>query len=263
VPAPLITLTTDYGTQDHLVGTLKGVILTINPEATIVDITHNVLPFDVLDGALSIGAAYRYFPPRTIHLVIVDPGVGSQRRPLLVCGEQQYFIAPDNGVLSMVYDREASLVVRHISAEHYFLTPVSNTFHGREIFAPAAAWLSKAVQVESFGDQITDFVRFTMPRPKAAGQGRKGVILRIDSFGNLMTNFRYEDLPIAFWNGEKVKLAVGGKEITRVVQTFAQGAPGEPFAILGSSGFLEISVNKGHAARQLGAQRGGEVLVEL
>ena len=126
----IITLTTDYGTNDHLVGTLKGVILKINPDVTIVDITHNVTPFDLLDGALAIGSAYAYFPPKTIHIVVVDPGVGTERRPLLVSATNQYFVAPDNGVLSVIYEREQdNLVVRHANAEHYYLQPVSKTFH--------------------------------------------------------------------------------------------------------------------------------------
>jgi len=260
---PIITLTTDYGTNDHLVGTLKGVILKINPEAQIVDINHNVAPCDVLDGALSIGAAYSYFPPRTIHVVIVDPGVGTPRRPLLVSGEQHYFIAPDNGVLSLVYERESSLVVRHITAEHYFLNPISNTFHGRDIFAPVAAWLSKSWQTPSFGQEITDFVRFSLPKPKASNQTIKGVVLRVDRFGNLVTNLTLQDLPSSMVFEGKLKLLVGSTEIHQLAQTYAQGAPGEPFAILGSSGFLEISVNKGSAAHALGVQRGAEVTLEL
>src|SRR5438105_1073051 len=132
VPNPIITLTTDYGTNDHLVGTMKGVILKINPDVTIVDISHNVTAYDLLDGALTIGSAYSYFPPKTIHVVVVDPGVGTERRPLLVSAGNQYFVAPDNGVLSVVYDREPEhLVVRHDNAEHYYLQPVSKTSHGR------------------------------------------------------------------------------------------------------------------------------------
>ncbi len=263
MPEPIITLTSDYGANDHLVGTLKGVILKINPDATIVDINHNVVPYDVLDGALSIGAAYSYFPPRTIHIVIVDPGVGTQRRPLLVSGGQHYFVAPDNGVLSLVYERESSLVVRHVTAEHYFLNPISNTFHGRDIFAPVAAWLSKNWQTPSFGEEIADFVRFNLPKPKASNQAIKGVVLRVDHFGNLVTNLTLQDMPPSVVVQGKLKLLVGSKEIHQLAQTYAQGAQGEPFAILGSSGFLEISVNKGSAARSLGVQRGAEVTLEL
>ena len=171
---PIITLTTDYGTSDHLVGVLKGVILRIVPNATIVDINHHVAPFDLLDGALTIGAAYRYFPPRTVHLVVVDPGVGTERRPILVSADQQYFVAPDNGVLSLIYEREATVSVRHITAEHYFLNPVSNTFHGRDVFAPVAAWLAKTFQTEAMGEEITDYVRFALPRAEGGGYGAEG-----------------------------------------------------------------------------------------
>jgi len=259
---PIITLTTDFGTSDHLVGSMKGVILNINPAARIVDLNHSVVPYDILDGALSIANAYRFFPSRTIHVVIVDPGVGTERRPILVSGEKQFFVAPDNGVLSMIFERE-SCTVRHISAEHYFLNPVSPTFHGRDIFAPTAGWLSKAFQTEAFGEPVTDFVRFTMPKAKSNGQAVKGVILRVDAFGNLMTNLTAEDIPIGALGGGAIKLAVNGKQVLRFGQTFASGNPGEPIALLGSSGYVEIAVNRGSAARTLGVNRGAEVTLDL
>lgn len=259
---PIITLTTDFGTSDHLVGAMKGVILNINPAARIVDINHSVVPFDILDGALSIANAYRYFPSRTIHVIIVDPGVGTERRPILVSGEKQFFVAPDNGVLSTIYERE-SCTVRHVTAEHYFLNPVSPTFHGRDIFAPTAAWLSKAFQTEAFGEVITDFVRFTMPKTKSAGQMVKGVVLRVDVFGNLMTNLMAEDIPIGALGGGEIKIAVNGKQVLKFAQTFAAGNPGEPIAVLGSAGYVEIAVNRGSAARTLGVNRGAEVTLDL
>ncbi len=262
MPDPIITLTTDFGTGDHLVGSMKGVILNINPAARIVDINHHVAPFDILDGALSIANAYRYVPSRTIHIVVVDPGVGTSRRPLLVSAEKHYFIAPDNGVLSMIFNQE-SCIVRHITAEHYFLAPVSPTFHGRDIFAPTAAWISKAWQTEAFGEEITDYVRFAMPRPKSAGQSVKGVVLRVDTFGNLMTNLTAEDVPANATTSGEIKLAVNGKEIRKLTQTFSLGPAGEPVAVFGSAGFLEIAVNRGNAARTLGASRGAEVTLDL
>jgi S-adenosylmethionine hydrolase len=259
---PIITLTTDFGTNDYLVGAMKGVILNINPAARIVDINHHVAPFDILDGALAIASAYKYFPPRTIHVVIVDPGVGTERRPLLVSGEKQYFVAPDNGVLSMIFERE-SCVVRHVTAEHYFLNPISPTFHGRDVFAPTAAWLAKAWQTEAFGEEITDYVRFSMPKAKPAGQAIKGVVLRVDAFGNLMTNLTTEDVPAAMVASGDIKLAVNGKEVRKIARTFGDGIPGEPIAVFGSAGYLEIAVNRGNAARALGANRGAEVSLEL
>jgi hypothetical protein len=259
---PIITLTTDFGTSDHLVGAMKGVILNINPAAKIVDLNHSVVPYDILDGALSLANAYKYFPPRTIHVVIVDPGVGTDRRPILVSGEKQFFVAPDNGVLSMIYEREPC-TVRHVTAEHYFLSPISPTFHGRDVFAPTAAWLSKTMQTEAFGEVVTDFVRFTMPKAKANGQAVKGVVLRVDVFGNLMTNLAAEDIPIGALDGGAVKMSVNGKPVAKFAKTFAAGGPGEPIAMLGSAGYVEIAVNRGSAARTLGANRGTEVTLEV
>jgi S-adenosylmethionine hydrolase len=262
LPDPIITLTTDFGMNDHLVGSMKGVILNINPAARIVDINHNVAAFDILDGALSIANVYRFYPPRTIHVVVVDPGVGTQRRPLLVSGEKQYFIAPDNGVLSMVFERE-SCIVRHITSEHYFLNPVSPTFHGRDVFAPTAAWLAKAFQTEAFGEEITDYVRFSMPKAKSSGESVKGVVLRVDAFGNLMTNLSTEDVPAAAAASGSIKLTINGKAVAKLVQTFGLAAPGEPVALFGSAGYLEIAVNRGNAARTLGVNRGAEVTLDL
>jgi hypothetical protein len=241
---------------------MKGVILNINPAARIVDVNHSVVPYDILDGALSIANAYRYFPPRSIHVVIVDPGVGTERRPIVVTGEKQFFVAPDNGVLSMIYERE-SCTARHITAEHYFLNPISPTFHGRDIFAPTAAWLSKTFQTEAFGEIVTDFVRFTMPKAKSTGQSVKGVILRVDVFGNLMTNLTAEDIPAGALGGGSIKLSVNGKPVVKFGQTFASGNAGEPIAMLGSAGYVEIAVNRGSAARMLGVNRGAEVTLDL
>ncbi len=260
---PIITLTTDYGQNDHLVGAVKGAILKVNPDVHIVDICHSVMPFDILDGALTIGNAYRWFPPKTVHLVVVDPGVGTQRRPLLVAADTYWMVAPDNGVLSMVYEREERLSVRHVTAEHYYLQPVSNTFHGRDIFAPVAAWMTKSWAAASFGEEITDYVKFSMPKPKKEGATVKGVVLKVDYFGNLTTNIPAEDVPQLLTGQTAFKLTVAGKEVTKFVQAYSQGSQGEAFALIGSSGYVEISINKGNAARALGAQRGVEVAVQL
>lgn len=261
--SPIITLTTDYGTSDHLVGVLKGVILKIQPEVHIVDINHSVVPFDVLDGALAIGAAYLYFPPRTVHVVVVDPGVGTPRRPILAIANNQYFIAPDNGVLSLVYERENPVTVHHITSEHYFLRPASTTFHGRDIFAPVAAWLTKNWQADAFGEIIEDHMRFALPKAKTQDGTLRGAILRVDHFGNLMTNFTIENLPEAMRRSGPIAMTVGGKPVKQFVETFAQGPAGEPVALLGSSGFIEIAVNKGNASRALVASRGAEVILQL
>lgn len=258
----IITLTTDYGTNDHLVASMKGVILKINPEVTIVDITHHVTAYDLLDGALAIGSAFAYFPPRTIHVVVVDPGVGTERRPILATADNQYFVAPDNGVLSLVYERDPNVVVRHANAEHYYLQPVSKTFHGRDIFAPVAAWLSKGWQTAAMGEEIQDYKRFALPRPKAADGALKGVVMRVDGFGNLVTNFREEDLPEAAKQSGQVRFQIGTHAVSRLVDTFASGNAGEPIAYVGSNGYVELGINKGSAAKTLGLGRGAAVTLQ-
>jgi S-adenosylmethionine hydrolase len=257
----LITFTTDFGVNDHFVGTMKGVIYQINPAAQIVDICNGVNSFDILDGALTIAQAYRYYPADTLHMVIVDPGVGSARRPLLVTTGKHIFLAPDNGVLSLVYEREERLSVRHITAEHYFLQPLSNTFHGRDVFAAVAGWMSKGVEVSKFGEEITDFVRFGAPKPKPVNEKLlKGIVLKADRFGNLITNFTAQDVPQLFEpNPPPFKIVIGKHEITKMKNNYAQGVPGELFGIMGSMGYLEISANRAAATRVIGVDKGTEV----
>jgi len=262
---PIITLTTDFGLNDHFVGTVKGVILGIAPEVEIVDICHSVQAFDVLDGALTIAQAYAYFPTGTVHMVVVDPGVGTERRPILASSDKYHFVAPDNGVLSLMYAREERLHVRHITADHYNLQPVSKTFHARDIFAPVAAWLTKHVDTEKFGEEIQDFVRFNAPKPKAASENTlRGVVLKVDRFGNLVTNITPQDAPMLFEpQPSPFKILIGKREITEIHLTYAEGAPGEVFGILGSMGYLEIAANRGSAAQALGVGKGSDVNVIL
>lgn len=262
---PIITLTTDFGTNDHFVGVMKGVILDIVPDAAIVDICHSVQSFDVLDGALTISQAYSYFPTRTVHIVVVDPGVGTARRPILASSDKYHFIAPDNGVLSLVYAKESRMHVRHITSDHYFLQPVSNTFHARDIFSPVAAYLAKEVDSLKFGDEIDDYVKFSAPKPKAVDAKRlRGVVLKVDKFGNLITNFTPQDAPMLFGAQAKgFKIVVGSKEITEIRSAYAEGGPGEVIAIMGSMGFLEIAANRAAAAQLTGVGKGAEVSIIL
>ena len=259
----LVTFTTDFGLNDHFVGTMRGVITSIHPTAQIIDICNNVQSFDILDGALTISQAYRYFPSDTVHLVIVDPGVGTSRRPLLVQTEKHIFLAPDNGVLSLVYEREERLSVRHITSEHYFLQPVSATFHGRDVFAAVAGWLAKGVEVAKFGDEISDYVRFATPRPKPISATQlKAIVLKADKFGNLVTNISERDVPALFKeNPPEFKLTVGKAEVTKLKRTFAEGAAGEVFAVIGSMGFIELVANRGNASIAAQAGKGAEIQV--
>jgi len=262
---PIVTLTTDFGINDHFVGTMKGVILGVEPNAQIVDISHAVQPFDVLDGALTISQAYNYFPSGTVHMVIVDPGVGTARRPIIVTSERHHFVAPDNGVLSLVYQKEQRLHARHVTAEHYNLQPVSQTFHARDIFSPVAAYLAKGVDPEKFGDEITDFVRFNAPKPKPVNESTlRGIVLKADRFGNLITNITPEDAPMLFTTpAAAFKIVVGKREVTEIKAAYADGAPGEVFGILGSMGYLEIAANRASAAQVLGVGKGVDVNIVL
>lgn len=257
----LLTLTTDFGTSDHFVGVMKGVIHSINPDAQIIDLCHHIGSYDIFDAAYTLAQSYSFFPPGTVHVVVVDPGVGSSRRPILVRAADQKFVGPDNGVFSLIFEREEAVEVRHITADHYFLNPVSNTFHGRDIFAPVAGWLSKGVEADKFGEVVTDYAKFTSPRPKRVGGSLiRGVALKVDKFGNIITNMTPKDVPEIF--AEKAfpfKMVVNQHEITQLNLSYSMGKPSEPFVIVGSSGFLEICTNRGSAASLLGVDKGSEI----
>ncbi len=263
--SPIVTITTDFGLEDHFVGTMKGVILNINPTAQCVDICHRVSSYDILDGALTLAMSYRFFPPGSIHLVVVDPGVGSSRRPIAARSRQYGFVAPDNGVLSFIFDREEDIEVRHVTAAQYFLQPLSNTFHGRDIFAPVAAWVSKGIGMDQLGSLITDYVRITPPRPKRIEEGLlAGSVLKVDKFGNLITNLSPADLPeLSSGSASPFHIAIHGHKVTRLYSSYSMGQPSELFAIWGSSGYLEVCRNLGSAADALQASQGSEVNVAI
>ena len=260
----IVTFTTDFGLSGAFVGILHGVVLNIHP-TTIVDICHAVASYDVLDGAWTIAQAYRFFPPGTVHVVVVDPGVGSARRPLIVETEGYIFVAPDNGVLSLVEARESKFIVRHITAARYFLQPVSQTFHGRDIFAPVAGWLSKGVAPSEFGLEISDYVRLPLPQVERIGQNSlRGVVLKVDKFGNLITNIGELEAPALFGRAcPEMSILIAGLTITRLCQSYAQSEDGEIFAIVGSSGYLEIAAKRASAAEKLAAGPGTPVGIVL
>ena len=261
----IVTFTTDFGLSDPFVGIMHGVVLNIHPETTIVDISHAVPSYDVHDGAWTIAQAYRFFPPRTVHVVVVDPGVGSLRRPIIVETDDYVFVAPDNGVLSLVEAREPKFSVRHITAERYFLQPVSQTFHGRDIFAPVAGWLSKGVAPAEFGPEVLDQVRLPLPAvERTGGNSLRGVVLKVDKFGNLITNISAQDMPELFTPSPPwFSLRVAGRTVTRLHQSYAEGGEDELFAIVGSSGYLEIAARQASAAEKLVAEVGTPVEIAL
>ncbi|MGC9950683.1 MAG: SAM-dependent chlorinase/fluorinase [Bryobacteraceae bacterium] len=254
MPAPLITLTTDFGLSDHYVGAMKGVILSICPRARIVDISHGVGAYEIGEAAFTVSQVYRYFPRGAVHVVVVDPGVGTSRRPILAQAAGQSFIAPDNGVLSMVFAREKHKV-RAISSERYFAQPVSHTFHGRDIFAPVAAHLAGGVAAARFGKLIEDYLRLDFDKP--ARTGRRvwaGTILKVDRFGNMVTNFSVTDFPDL--DKRPFEMGVGAQRVNVLARHYAERGRGEAFLILGSSGYYEISVGQGSAAKALGCAAG-------
>ncbi|HYG08638.1 MAG TPA: SAM-dependent chlorinase/fluorinase [Pyrinomonadaceae bacterium] len=262
----LITLLTDFGTADYFVGALKGVILSASARARIVDITHEIPAHDVAAGAFTLLAAYGSFPPGTIHVAVVDPGVGSARRPLLISTQSHFFVGPDNGLFSYVCEREQDVRIYHLTNEKFFRAPVSATFHGRDIFAPVAAALSSDVPPEAFGELIADPVQLAPLAPlREDGAGWSAAIIHIDRFGNLITNITRRELAgEEFRDGAKLEL--GGREISSFRQFYAAaaggGATGELFAIWGSAGFLEIAANRASAAELLRAERGQQVRVK-
>jgi S-adenosylmethionine hydrolase len=261
----IVTFTTDFGLSDPFVGIMHGVVLNIHPETTIVDICHAVPSYDVLDGAWTIAQAYCFFPPRTVHVVVVDPGVGSARRLIVVETEDYLFVAPDNGVLSLVEAREPKFSVRQVTAERYFLQPVSQTFHGRDIFAPVAGWLSKGVAPAEFGQEISDYVRLPLPAvERTAENSLRGVVLKVDKFGNLITNISEQDAPWSFAAlPARFSLLIAGQTITRVCRSYAEGGEEEFFAIVGSSGYLEIAARQTSAAEKLGVGVGAPVAIAI
>ncbi len=267
----VITLTTDFGLGDAYVAAMKGVILNINPKATMVDICHSIEPQNIAQAAFVISTVYRYFPQDTIHVVVVDPGVGSQRRAVILKTPYALFVAPDNGVLSYILEKASPIEKTvdlpiesalppgfeaiDIKNQKFWHHPVSSTFHARDIFAPVAAHLSLGVPLGEFGPTITSLFASSVPKPQTSADGLIGHILHIDHFGNLITDVKEEDLP-----ANKISLEVAGHRIEGLSASYIEGD--ELLAIPGSSGYLEIAAKNGSAASLLGAKVGDEVRIK-
>jgi S-adenosylmethionine hydrolase len=272
----IITLTTDFGYDDAYVAAVKGAILSINPEASIVDISHSIRPQNILQAAFILGAAYRYFPKQTIHMAIVDPGVGSERQGIILKTPSAFFVAPDNGILSYIIDDlfqvesrslterthdlqeivfKTGLEAAAITDPRFWRQPVSSTFHGRDIFAPVAAGLSLGISLYEFGEKINSLHILPIPRPSLDPEGNLvGQVLHVDRFGNLITNIKSNDLP-----GKDLMIEVVGYCIQGINDYYAQNK--EVMALVGSSGYLEVSLRDGSACDFLGAAVGDDVKV--
>ena len=261
----IITFTSDFGIQGHYTGEVKGAILSIAPEAKIVDISHQVGAHNLLEAAYIIAQAFRAFVPRTVHLLVVDPGVGSSRRGLVVEAEHQFFVAPDNGILSLIFAEAEVQDVISIEAEHYFRRPVSPTFHARDIFAPVAAHLSTGASPLSFGPAVTDYTRLALPRVEEIAPGVwEGFILHIDRFGNIITSIRPEKIREKAGREFAIEsFRIQDKEIGRHVDHYAAGTEGELFSLVSSGGYYEIAALKKSAAAMLNARRGMKVLLKI
>jgi S-adenosylmethionine hydrolase len=258
---PLIAFLTDFGTQDHYAGTMKGVTLGICPDATLVDITHDIRPHDVMDGALELAASYKYFPVGTIFVVVVDPGVGSARRGLAADTGDYKFVAPDNGVLTAVLRETPAKKIVELTERRYARPTVSRTFEGRDRFAPAAAWLAKGIQLAALGRPVTEIQRLDLPAPELGPDAIRGVIVRVDRFGNLVTNIDRK-LVERLGLDAGITIDAGGKAIGRLVATYAELPPDGVGALFGSTDHLELSAPSTSAAERLGLGRGTPVVVK-
>jgi len=259
--APVVALLTDFGLRDHYAGAMKGAILSACPEATIVDITHEVPAHDVAKGALALEAAYRYFPEGTVFAAVVDPGVGSERRPIAARAGRWLFVGPDNGLFTYVLEADPAARVRLIANPRLLRVPTSPVFHGRDVFGPVAGRLSGGLALEEVGPVVTDPVLLERPPKTRTEDGWSGAVLHVDRFGNLTTNLLEPDLA-ALAEGRLDVLEVHiGSEVLPLVRSYSDVAPGRPCAVVGSSGRLEIAVRLGRAAALPGAAEGARVLV--
>ena len=258
--SPVITLLSDFGSYDGYVGAMKGVILQINPRAFPVDISHEIEAHDIMSGALVLASVYSYFPVGTIHIAVVDPGVGSGRRAIILETSRGYFVGPDNGIFTLVWERET--VIRCVAIENpRFREPiVSQTFHGRDVFAPAAAYLSLGVPVELFGPPVQRGVMLTIPSPRVTDHGAEGEVIHVDRFGNLITNISV-DLFNRVGGAGAQQIRVADHKVGGPYESYEEGPEGEIFAIFGSMGLLEISMKEANAQQRLGLGRGAVVQV--
>jgi S-adenosylmethionine hydrolase len=258
----VITLSTDFGSDDPYLGIMKGVILGINPQARLVDLTHALSHHHLQEAAFILHTAYPYFPRGTIHLTVVDAGVGGERRLIAVQAKDSIWIGPDNGLFTLVLKTRPEALIIQLTNTAFFLKPVSVTFHGRDILAPIAAHLSLGVSINEMGETISDPFLLNIPEPEIKDNRLIGQVLWMDHFGNLITNISRETL-LPFLSGLRVNIIVGLNTIAELHQTYSQGCPSQIIALIGSSGYLEIACNLGKASEKVGFQSDKGLKVEV
>lgn len=256
----VISLITDFGFEDNFVGVMKAVILKINPDAQVVDICHEIEPQDILQAAFLLKSSFRFFPSGTVHLVVVDPAVGSERKKILVKTKNYFFVGPDNGVLALALKEEPPLKIIEITNQNYFLKPISDTFHGRDIFAPVAAYLSKIKDIYKFGKPINSFKELSLPAIKMTSKSLVGEVIYIDRFGNLVSNIDKEILE-NFGKNKKFKICIKDKIINRLSCSYADAPALKPLALIDSFNYLEIAINGGSAGNYFKAKKGTKIKV--
>jgi S-adenosylmethionine hydrolase len=257
---PTIAFLTDFGLRDHYVGAMKGAALSVCPDATLVDITHDITAQDILEGALELAAAYRYFPAGTIFVAVVDPGVGSSRKGIAAAAGDYFFVAPDNGLLTLVLQQLPASTVIELTDPQFARPTISRTFEGRDRFAPAAAWLACGTPIASLGSIVSSYERIDIPAPRVTPDAVVGVVLRVDRFGNLITNIDRSTVE-QFGPAEELRVTAGSQNVGAVVATYADAPLAEVCALFGSTDRLEIAVNRGNAAALLGLAREAAVVV--
>ncbi|SMO81878.1 SAM hydrolase/SAM-dependent halogenase family protein [Fodinibius sediminis] len=257
----VITLTTDFGLKDYYVSAMKAVMLGIAPEVRLIDVSHDIPSQDIMAGSWVLKNSAMLFPSKTVHAVVVDPGVGTERHPIALKVEDQFFVGPDNGIFSLLTASREYTAVR-LTREQYLRDSPSSTFHGRDIFAPAAAHLSRGVPLEELGEPLDELVSYRWMQPIADKDGVQGAVIHIDKFGNLVTNIP-EDLIHEVIGNQKVKIYVGNVILNDISTTFGDVTEGEPVAYIGSAGMLEVGINKGNAEEMLGVQKGAQISLVL
>ena len=258
---PIITLLTDFGLKDPYVASMKGVILSINPQCTLVDITHQVNSHDIKEGAFILTQTCSTFPKGTIHLAVVDPGVGSPRKPILLVTKKYLFVGPDNGLLTLPLRKETVKQAILLTNQKFFPSEVSSTFHGRDIFAPVAAYLSLGVKPQAFGPSIKSWRKIAFPDPSMKQEKLVGEIVHVDAFGNLVSNIDRKSL-VRFSGGRSFVIKVGKRTMKGLKKGYWEGRKEEPIVLIGSGGFLEISVREGNAQKSLRVKKGARIAVQ-